>query len=399
MRKSGKFLIYIIPIIVAIFNVLIILFPKEIITASKDGLNLWFNTVLPSLLPFIIGTNLLIGLGFISFLGTLLEPLMIKLFNVPGCGAFAWILGMTSGYPIGAKITSDLRKSKQITKSEAQRLLSFSNNSGPLFILGSVATGMFKNVSAGYLIMLAHYLGSIATGIIFRYYKYNEKNNVNYYNNNLFKKALINLKTSRMKDGRSFGALLGDSVKNAMETVVVIGGFIILFSVLVKSMEITNILDLFKNILQPIGITFGIETDMYDGILVGIIEITNGCKIFSTSTISIAKIIAAAGIISWGGFSIHAQSISFISKTDIKISIYLFSKLLHSIFSIIFAILLCPFFDIKSTNDILQPTFNNNIIKTFASSSFKFLIIVTLIFIVGLVLNLFKANTKNDILK
>lgn len=47
-------------------------------------------------------------------------------------------MGIISGYPVGAKIVTEFRKNGECTKAEAERLLAFTNNSGPLFIIGTV---------------------------------------------------------------------------------------------------------------------------------------------------------------------------------------------------------------------------------------------------------------------
>ena len=71
---------------------------------------------------------------------------MRPLFNIPGSGAFAVALGITSGYPVGAKISNELFESGECTKQEAERLLSFTNTSGPLFIVSAIGIGMFNNI-------------------------------------------------------------------------------------------------------------------------------------------------------------------------------------------------------------------------------------------------------------
>ncbi len=63
---------------------------------------------------------------------------MKPIFNVPGIGAYAFIMGIISGYPVGAKIVTEFRKNGECSKAEAERLLAFTNNSGPLFIIGTV---------------------------------------------------------------------------------------------------------------------------------------------------------------------------------------------------------------------------------------------------------------------
>ena len=62
-----------------------------------------------------------------------------------GIGAYAFIMGIISGYPVGAKIVTEFRKNGDCSRAEAERLLAFTNNSGPLFIIGSVGISMFGN--------------------------------------------------------------------------------------------------------------------------------------------------------------------------------------------------------------------------------------------------------------
>lgn len=130
--------IYFLPVVSITLILALLIDPSQSITAAKTGLLLWFNTVLPSLLPFITGSNILMASGSVYFFEKVFTPIMEPLFKVPGCCAFAWIMGLVSGYPMGAKIAAELRENNQITDIEVQRLLSFCNNSGPFFILGAV---------------------------------------------------------------------------------------------------------------------------------------------------------------------------------------------------------------------------------------------------------------------
>jgi len=87
---------------------------------------------------------------------------MKPLFNVPGEGSFALLMGTISGYPMGAKIVADFKERQTLTKIEAERLLSFTNNSGPLFIVrNSAARGFFHNARIGILLLFTHILASI----------------------------------------------------------------------------------------------------------------------------------------------------------------------------------------------------------------------------------------------
>ena len=157
------------PIICSVFVLLLIIFSNTAVASASRGLNLWLNVVFPSLFPFFVASEILYRTGFIKSLGILLEPIMRPLFNVPGCGSFALAMGITSGYPVGAKLTAKMREEKLLTKTESERLLSFTNNSGPLFIIGAVAVGMFNNPKIGFVLLFGHILACITVGIFFRF--------------------------------------------------------------------------------------------------------------------------------------------------------------------------------------------------------------------------------------
>ena len=115
------------------------------------------------------------GLGVVHFMGVLLEPLMRPLFNVPGTGSFVMAMGLASGYPVGAMLTGKLVKNKMCNLWEAERLMSFTNTADPLFMVGAVAVGMFKDVRLGIIIALAHYISAFLLGFIMRFYANKKK--------------------------------------------------------------------------------------------------------------------------------------------------------------------------------------------------------------------------------
>lgn len=135
----------ILPILFVIFTICLVIFSKENLSATKTGLALWANSVVPALLPFFIATELLAHTNVTEIIGNLLNKYMKPIFNVPGIGAYAFVMGIISGYPVGAKIVTKFRQDGLCTEAEAERLLAFTNNSGPLFIIGTVGITMFGN--------------------------------------------------------------------------------------------------------------------------------------------------------------------------------------------------------------------------------------------------------------
>ena len=322
----------------------LMVFPKESFEASMRGLTMWWEVVFPSLLPFFIVSEFLIGFGVVSFLGSLLEPLMRPLFRVPGVGGFVWAMGLASGYPAGAKLTARLRQENKLTVIEAERLVSFTNSSNPLFIFGAIAVGFFHNPALGIVLALSHYLGNICVGLLMRFHgrKREETVQKDRQNKLSLRAALHMLHQERLKDGRPIGKILGDAVQSSVSTLLMIGGFIILFSVLnrlLSLLDITTFLSLFVTIILAF---FQIPNELSLPLLSGIFEITLGSQMASQTGAAtlFQQVIVTSFILAFSGFSVQAQVASILAETDISFKPFFIARLFHGVFAAIFTVLL-----------------------------------------------------------
>lgn len=223
----------------------LLIFSKTNLPAVKSGLALWANSVVPSLFPFFVATELLMHTNIISQLGTSLNRYMKPIFNVRGEGAFAFIMGIISGYPVGAKIASNFRKNNICSKEECERLLSFTNNSGPLFIIGSVGILMFKNTTIGVLLFITHILACITVGVVFRFWKRN-KTSSDFKNSSSFEQKRNNFATFS-----NLGEVLAESITSSISTILLIGGFVVIFSSIISILNASGLLKLFANMISP----------------------------------------------------------------------------------------------------------------------------------------------------
>lgn len=332
---------YILPIILLLFTLSLLLFSTTNLVAAKNGLKLWANSVIPSIFPFFVATELLSKTNIPYLLGNLFNNLMKPLFNISGEGSFALIMGWISGYPVGAKIACSFRKQNILPKEECERLLSFTNNSGPLFIVGTVGVSLFGNIHIGVLLLLSHILGCITVGIIFRFWKYSTQNK---YTLNSNEKTYSNISLSNI------GGILGESIYNSISTILMIGGFIVMFSVIISILNRCNILNIISYTLKPICNMFCIDKKLIIPFLTGIIEVTNGISLISAVNIKAISIniILTSFLLGIGGISILLQVLSITSKTDLSIKPYIYGKILHGCFSAIYTFILIytfPFFN------------------------------------------------------
>lgn len=346
-KKTGKIIL---TAIILVIMIGVVSNPSSSIKSAREGLEIWLFILLPSLFPFILISDLLISLGFVNYISRFLQPLMKPLFNVSGVGIFPLMMSMMSGYPIGAKLTSKLRQENTISKTMGNRLIGFSSTSGTLFILGTVLIGMLNAPHLSLIMLLPHYLGAITLGFIFRFYKKDS------FNGDMARIGLIQNPSSQNND-YSIGQLIGNSVKDSMDSIIIIGGFVIIYSVVIDLLLDNS---LFNLILNRTSVLTGINPNYIKGLLAGIIEITKGCNIVASLDLPIiSKIILINFIIGWGGLSIHSQAISFISKTDLSKGIYLIAKAAHGIISAIY------------TYVIYKIIYHGNIVPVFYNPDFQ----------------------------
>ena len=234
-------------------------------------------------------------------------------------------MGILSGYPMGAKIAANFRQNNICSKVECERLLSFTNNSGPLFIIGSVGISLFGNSTIGFLLLFTHLLASISVGFLFRFWKKNDSKN--------FISSSSNIKNRTIKLS-SLGEIIGNSIKSSINTILMIGGFVVLFSVILSILKTSNLLNISCYFMKPIFNFFRIPQTFYSGFISGIIELTNGLNIICNipeKNISI-NIIIASFLLGLGGISVLLQVWSCISKTDLSITPYILGKILQACF-------------------------------------------------------------------
>ena len=324
----------------------LLLFSTSNLPAIKKGLYLWANSVVPSLFPFFVATELLMNTNFVNIIGKFFNKIMKPLFNIRGEGSFGFIMGLISGYPVGAKIACDFRENNICSKEECERLLSFTNNSGPLFIVGTVGISMFGNSIIGLLLLFTHILACITVGIVFRFWKsgsynidYKKNNNSNF---NKYKNVTFS----------NLGDVLGKSITNSISTILMIGGFVVIFSSLISILKASGILHSLVIILTPIFNFLHIDSSFAFGILTGLLEITNGINSISNINIKAisVNIILTAFLLGFGGLSVLLQVLSITSKTDLSIKPYVYGKLLHGILAAFYTFIAIKFFPFFNFN-------------------------------------------------
>lgn len=301
---------------------LLVLKPDEYMQATLSGLVIWLNNVLPALFPFFFFSGLLLKLDIFASFGHKLRPITHYLFHCSGGAGLVFLISIVSGYPVGAKVTSELYKQRLITQAEVMRINAFASTSGPLFIVGAVGVGMLHSHAIGLILLISHYVGAILNGLLYRNYRYS--------------KADRNIVSVAKADK----LLLSDTMYSSIISILLVGGFIVIFFILIKMLFGLGILDVFANIFLHVGIPI----DFTQGFLSGVIEVTTGCKFLGECSLNRFLIATIAALIGWGGISIHAQALTFLSSCGMSIRLFVLQKFTQGVFSFGVCLVFCCVF-------------------------------------------------------
>lgn len=376
-----------------------IIYPGEVFDAAKTGLKAWWEIVFPALLPFFIAAELLMCYGIVHFMGVLMEPVMRPLFNVPGAGAFVMAVGFTSGFPISSHITAQLRKNKLCTRYEAERLMSFTNNASPLFMLVAVSVGMFKEQSLGLIIAGAHYLANLTVGFLLRFYGRRDTEvlpTVIHSRDRLLRRAWWQFAGALQKENRPPGRLLGDAIISSVNKLLAIGGFVIIFAVIIRILTKIGVLSGLAGILSLALEPLGFQPGAIQALTQGLFEVTLGTKAASEAPVPFGQQVVVAGIcLAWSGLSVHAQVASMVSETDIRMTPFVFARAGHAILAAIYSYMLLR---AGPLSHLTRPVFqylpvNNGFPTWFETFKFSSLLItgsIIILFISGFIISILR---------
>ena len=334
MKFYGRFLFLSVVLILTLF---MIINPRETVDAALAGIKLWYAVLLPALLPFLITGELMVNTGFVVFLGIVLEPVMRPLFRLPGCSSLVVALGFTSGFPMGAVMTRRLYEEKLLTANEAERLVSFTNNSSPLFIVGAVGVGMLASPVLGYILAAAHYLSNLLIGLIWRFHGPLPAPETS--SSSIWKRAWEEFRNYQSPGP---GRLLGDAIKNSLNNILAIAGFVIFFSLLTRMLAVTGIMESAAIFISSVLGVLQVDYSMAYALATGFFEITLGTNAAAGIESSLpGKMVIISIIMAFSGCSIIAQVMSIVSGLPIRFSRYLTSRLLQIVLSAIITVAAC----------------------------------------------------------
>ena len=298
MKKTLTFIVFITSIFLILLN------SYEIMEGIKFSFYICINNLFPSLIPFMLLSNILIKYNFVSEVNDLFGNLM-KLFKVNKNASFVFIMSILSGSPSNAKYIKDLLDNKLININDAKKCLKFCHFTTPVLVIGTRGYTFLNNKKLGLIILISHFLSSIIIGL------FNKKDKEIYNDFNI-----INNKSN-------FIIILKESI------FITINNLFLILGIITTTIIITTIINNIININNNFKFIYGL------------IEITQGLKYLSISNLNIElKTIISSFLISFGGICIHIQVLSILDNKKIRYFPYFMSRIIHGILSSIITFLI-----------------------------------------------------------
>lgn len=302
---------------------LLLFFPSLSVKGASGGLLLWFNVVLPTLAPFIICTQMITALGGVELFMAPFGPLSKRLFSLSLSGSYILLCGLLCGYPLGAKMCADFKKRGAVSEEEASSLLAICNHPSPMFLLGYVRSQLPLPISPS-LLLLCLYLPILPLSFLSRrLYSGGTKQG----------KPRHAQPASRSLPDRQDPSIapkkltLEDAIASTCETMVIIGGYIMLFSILAEWIQ-----------------TLPLLSPSSRALLTGLAEITTGIHSLCTSLPAAHTALPVICAVAFGGFSGIFQTKSVIKDSGLSILHYIGWKGLHACLSCLtWLLLFCLF--------------------------------------------------------
>ncbi len=322
LKKNGSLAVS--AVLAALAFIGLTLCPSAVSHGARRGIEICLETILPSLFPFMVVGSLITELGLTAKLSKALSPATSRLFGVSGAGAGAFFLGLTGGYPLGAVAAVQLNKNGSVSKSEAERLLGFCDNTGPAFIIGVAGGEVFKSSAAGIFLYGVHIAAAILTGMLLCWKEHGE-----------FAQFAGDVSFRPLPE--AFSA----SVKRSVSVCGAVCGFVVFFCVVLGLLEESGLL---MALMGRLSEGFGLELGFSRSLLTGLMELGGGISSMKGMGISALNLALSAFILGFGGLSVQAQALSAIAEGGLSAGKHLWGKLLHGFLSALLALIGYPIF-------------------------------------------------------
>ena len=265
---------------------LLILRPEAASAAAAEGIDSCLRSLLPALFPFLVMTNVILGLGVPRRLLRLLGRPFEAVFHIRRTALSAFLTGLAGGCPVGAYASVACFRRGDCSREEAERLLIFANNCSPGFLIGVIGPRILQDGAGAIRLLIMQWLVSVYIGYLL----------------GIGRTPSRSVGPAGGEKRPSPAQLLTAAVREGGRSGLVISAYVVFFRV-------------FTAFLPP------------RPLLRGLLELTSGLSLITGR--GLPQTLTAAFLLGWGGLSVACQVISAAEGTELRTGTYIPLRLFH----------------------------------------------------------------------
>lgn len=269
------------------------------------GLTLCARTVIPSLFPFMVISELLVSSGAGEALGRLFAGIMRRVFGLSGAGASAMFLGSLCGFPVGARTAAGLLDRNAISKEECEHLLTFVSNPSSAFLITAVGVSLYGNRKLGVVLYVTVLGCGFLVGFLARFF---------------LRRGAGATEHPHFPSGLHVGGVetFTGAVSTAATGMLTVCAYVIFFSAITGALGCA---------ITPTG-TVG---EVGYTLLCGLLEMTGGIGQASTLSDMGWGVVLTAAFAGWSGVSVHCQVMTLCGGRGLSFRPYLLAKAVQGV--------------------------------------------------------------------
>lgn len=283
----------------------------------SNGLRLCAGTVIPSLFPFLVISELLVVSGTGEMIGRLLSGPFRKIFRVSGIGFTVFFLGAVCGFPVGARTAVSYYDRGLLSKRETERLLMFSNNPSSAFLVSAIGVSLFGSQLIGCVLFGVTLFSSTIVGFFGKF---------------LYRDSVKNEERPVLHMPKTGIGIFTNAVTGAADSMVHVCAYVIFFAALTGTLKL---------LLETIG-----ANEYISAFVTGLFELTSGVSDAAAIPDRGNALILTALFSGWSGLSVHMQILSITDGRGLCYRPYFIAKLIQGLLAAFWMWLAIHFFPI-----------------------------------------------------
>lgn len=300
----------------------LIIFSSEVTQSVLQSIDLCLTVIVPSLYGFLVLSGFFVKSGLYRYASVPFRLISRHILKIPTELFSVFLISQIGGYPVGAKLLTDLKAENKLSDDDASALMCYCYSSGPAFIIGTVGIKLFSSVKIGCIMFLAVFIANLIVSVII----------------GSFRKTPPK-KIERKQINFSFEILI-DSINSGAKSLFRICTMIIFFSVIVGILDASGIIPRVAEVISQIS---GSDSKIIETIIKSVIEISHITE-FPAGVYSMLPIFA--GLVSFGGICVMIQA-SEIINNNFPIRKFLLLRPLVAILSSVIMLLFMKCFSVQ----------------------------------------------------